>query len=401
MVLKIYYASRSAVSLPITLNATAFLSTLPRTDKLMYACPVDAEPLDRYRKGGYHPILLGSFLSDGRYKILHKLGWGGYSTVWAARDRKSHFLGTYVAVKICLSERECDRIQRELNMLKKLASKHAHSQHVVRLVDNFNTDGPSGKHQCLVFEHLGPSLSDAIDTRSSDGRLPGEIAKSITEQALLGLDFLHQQKIAHGDLHTRNLAFALDAIDDVSEHDFIETLGRPEIGHAYRSNGKDLESGIPKYIVRPARSSSLPLSKIIKIVDFVRAPEFGDRLDYRVDLWSLRCLILEIFVGQPPFDSFLITPKFLVDQMQELTDEPLPERWLGLWGTMSGDVASEDPKTRLQEWLEEMYFDGERKEDLTAQDIGRLGHIIQKLLRFDSSGRASARKILDDPLFRD
>lgn len=49
-------------------------------------CEVDAEPLERYRKGGYHPIHLGDTLKDGRYKILHKLGWGGYATVWLARD---------------------------------------------------------------------------------------------------------------------------------------------------------------------------------------------------------------------------------------------------------------------------------------------------------------------------
>lgn len=34
-----------------------------------------AEPLHRYRKGGYHPITLRSSLNNGKYKVLHKLGW--------------------------------------------------------------------------------------------------------------------------------------------------------------------------------------------------------------------------------------------------------------------------------------------------------------------------------------
>lgn len=57
-----------------------------------YVCNVDAEPLHRYRAGGYHPIRLGDLLNDGRYKVLHKLGWGGYSTVWAARDLRFYSL---------------------------------------------------------------------------------------------------------------------------------------------------------------------------------------------------------------------------------------------------------------------------------------------------------------------
>lgn len=48
-----------------------------------------AEPAYRYRPGGYHPVHLGDTLSEDRYKILHKLGWGGYSTVWAAQDQRS------------------------------------------------------------------------------------------------------------------------------------------------------------------------------------------------------------------------------------------------------------------------------------------------------------------------
>jgi hypothetical protein len=55
---------------------------------------------------------------------------------------------------------------------------------------------------------------------------------------------------------------------------------------------------------------------------------------------------------------------------------------------MSGEVVAENSKTRLQKWLEEMYFDGGRKADLTGQDIARLGHIIQKLLCFEPSARA-------------
>ena len=46
------------------------------------------ESVLNYRPGGYHPVALGDTLKNGRYKIYHKLGYGGFSTVWVARDSK-------------------------------------------------------------------------------------------------------------------------------------------------------------------------------------------------------------------------------------------------------------------------------------------------------------------------
>lgn len=54
------------------------------------------ESLSRYQCGGYHPVTLGDIFKDGRYKVHHKLGWGGFSTVWLAFDRE------YVAYPNCL-----------------------------------------------------------------------------------------------------------------------------------------------------------------------------------------------------------------------------------------------------------------------------------------------------------
>lgn len=44
------------------------------------------EKLSRYQPGGYQPVHLGDTFHEGRYKVVHKLGWGGFSTVWLARD---------------------------------------------------------------------------------------------------------------------------------------------------------------------------------------------------------------------------------------------------------------------------------------------------------------------------
>lgn len=59
----------------------------------VYFCNVEAEPLHRYKPGGYHPVHLGDEMSDKRYRIVHKIGYGGYSTVWLAKDRLSVTFG--------------------------------------------------------------------------------------------------------------------------------------------------------------------------------------------------------------------------------------------------------------------------------------------------------------------
>jgi hypothetical protein len=68
------------------------------TDQSLYICDIDAEPLYRYKKGGHHPVHLGDLMHDGRYQIVHKLGWGGWSTVWAARDLRFALLCGIIAV---------------------------------------------------------------------------------------------------------------------------------------------------------------------------------------------------------------------------------------------------------------------------------------------------------------
>lgn len=37
---------------------------------------------------GYFPVCLGQCFDGDRYVIVRKLGWGQYSSVWLARDRR-------------------------------------------------------------------------------------------------------------------------------------------------------------------------------------------------------------------------------------------------------------------------------------------------------------------------
>lgn len=51
--------------------------------------PTDIEEgKDSYHPGGFHPVYIGDIYAD-RYKILNKIGYGAYSTVWLVQDLKA------------------------------------------------------------------------------------------------------------------------------------------------------------------------------------------------------------------------------------------------------------------------------------------------------------------------
>ncbi|KAI0502815.1 kinase-like domain-containing protein [Xylaria bambusicola] len=412
-----------------------FLSQVPRVKhysissmfRPSYTCDIDAEPLHRYRPGGYHPILLGDLFKDQRYKVIQKIGWGGNSTTWVARDQLHN---RNVALKVSVSEKSSNNEAHVLNAISKLSEEslrqdHPGQHHLMRMLDHFTVDGPNGIHDCLVLELLGPSVPDVIESLYSDGRLPADFAKSTAYQALLGIDYLSSHKIGHGDLHSRNIVFALPNLASLDEVQFLEKFGRPETTPVRSVDGMALTAHLPNYIVRPisfhARGMREELRRsTVKIIDFgeaffrsqsavavhtplaVRAPEaiFDDRIDYRIDTWSMGCLLFELVAGQPPFDVVMLTRAILVSEMMEFCGE-LPDRWrekLDTIGVGRTEPVSDAPCTLL-DWLQDIYFDDNKTPGFTRQDIAKVCELVTRMLKFEPSSRASAKEITSDLWF--
>lgn len=47
----------------------------------------EEQRLPRYKKRQYYPLHIGQRLAD-RYRVITKLGFGAYSTVWLAKDER-------------------------------------------------------------------------------------------------------------------------------------------------------------------------------------------------------------------------------------------------------------------------------------------------------------------------
>ena len=185
------------------------------------------EEIWKYFPGGYHPVEIGEELHEGRYRILHRLGHGSFSTVWLALNNhhgtgSSHPFGTiprpaprsrYVAIKIFVGD--MDDVKDERSIYRRLAPQEpiqdtcigdntgtaSGSEFVVTMLDEFGIRGPNGFHRCVVTDVLGPTVAAVKECSELDAfPLPLEIARRATFQCAKGLAFLHSQGIVHGGM---------------------------------------------------------------------------------------------------------------------------------------------------------------------------------------------------------
>ncbi|PMD58241.1 putative srpk [Hyaloscypha bicolor E] len=165
-----------------------------RSSNLLY----NQEKMSRYGPGGFHPVRLGDTFKENRYKVCHKLGWGGFSTVWLAWDGMRPRLEMWVSIKV--KSADSTENDRELGVLRALQEKMA-IHHIIRQLDDFVHYGLNGCHQCLVFELLGPSVDTITNDYHEGGdQLDPETILKITTQMLEVISFMHKAAYAHGGL---------------------------------------------------------------------------------------------------------------------------------------------------------------------------------------------------------
>lgn len=205
----------------------------------------------------------------GRYEILDRLGAGGMSTVYKARDQ---VLKRHVAVKLLRaggrSEEQLIRLQREARAICQL--KH---NNIIEVYDFIVGDG---NMPVLAMEYLKGESLDSLIKR--DGPLPIEETIIICDQISDALSYAHQHHIMHRDLKPANI--------------IIQSKDPLQI--------KVIDFGIAKLLDEDGSLTSS--GTIVGTPSFISPEQArGDDADYRGDIYSLGCLMYTILTGRPPF----------------------------------------------------------------------------------------------------
>ncbi|KAF2789049.1 kinase-like protein, partial [Melanomma pulvis-pyrius CBS 109.77] len=297
----------------------------------------NVEDVDTYRPGGHHPVNLGDVLGH-KFKIIHKLGNGGFALVWLAQDLDQH---GYVALKIL----RADAPDREIKVLEYLKNSAINVQ-ITKLHDTFTIHGPNGVHQCLVLDFGGPSLKHLSLYCK---RPPLSFLKAAARKLAEGLAALHSAGVCHGDLTHTNVLFEITGLHNWTEDEIYRYLGPPKTAPLLLLDGRPAPGFAPTHVVDALDYSHLnmeQLSSNVLIVDFGEAffednvpkglgtpasfsgPEmlFGYPPSYAVDLWALGCLIFEIHTFRVLVPAFFGTSEEALAMAIE-TVGALPEEW--------------------------------------------------------------------------
>lgn len=170
-------------------------STTAENHRIEYNWIKGVEPLEKYQPGGYHPVIVRDVLHD-RYHIVDKLGFGGYSTVWLARDTHLH---RYVAVKV----NTANSLPREPKVLKVLSAPlprpslvHPGRGSIPVLLDEFKVRGPNGEHTCYTVAPAQCNLREISFSRL----FPLEVARALSYGLAQAVAYTHSQGYVHGGL---------------------------------------------------------------------------------------------------------------------------------------------------------------------------------------------------------
>lgn len=221
-----------------------------------------------YKLGdGLHPT--GEF-ANGRYKILSDLGEGTFGKVVECWDRRGCRRVAIKVVRSVSKYREAARLEIDVLLHLSLHDPDA-LYHCVKLYSWFDYCS----HVCMVFEKLGPSLYEHL-RRNRFRPFTLNQVREYAFQLLESVHFVHNLTLIHTDLKPENILLV-----DTKRCSSIKLI--------------DFGS---------ATFESQHHSDVISTRHY-RAPEviLGLGWTYPCDLWSIGCILVELYTGQALFQT--------------------------------------------------------------------------------------------------
>ena len=207
----------------------------------------------------------GMFVGD-RYEIISKIGTGGMSDVYKAKD---HTLGRFVAIKVLKPE-----FSEDVNFVTKFrteAQSAAGLEHP-NIVNIYDVGSENGMHY-IVMEYVeGITLKTYIEKK---GQLTFKETVSIAIQVARGIEAAHNKGIIHRDIKPQNI--------------IISTEGKVKV----------TDFGIAR-----AASSNTISADVMGSVHYA-SPEQARNgfVDGKSDIYSLGIVMYEMVTGRVPFDG--------------------------------------------------------------------------------------------------
>ena len=181
---------------------------------------------------------IGSFLSD-RYEILSKVGAGGMSDVYKAKDHK---LNRFVAVKVLKPEfREDTTFIRKFKSEAQAAAVLTHPN----IVNVFDVGDDNGVYYIVMELIEGITLKEYI---SKKGKLSVKEATSIAIQVSMGLEAAHSHGIVHRDVKPQNIIISMDGKVKVTDFGIARaatsnTISSDVMGSVHYSSPEQARNG--------------------------------------------------------------------------------------------------------------------------------------------------------------
>ena len=235
-----------------------------------------------------------------RYLILDVLGQGTFGQVVKCQNLKTQEV---VAVKVIKNRTAYfNQSMMEVSVLDLLNTKldKNDDHHLLRLKDTFI----HRQHLCLVFELLSVNLYELIKQNQFRG-LSTTLVRVFAQQLLNGLALLNKARLIHCDLKPENILL------------------------------KNLESPIIKIIDFGSACDERQTVYTYIQSRFYRSPEVLLGLPYSsaIDMWSLGCIVVELFLGLPLFPGS--SEYNQVSRIVEMMGNP--QNWMVEMGKQGGE----------------------------------------------------------------